>query len=149
MSSVCRLLWVSFAACLRSRFHFAAIDLQERPTLRLRNLSRQGPFRPMVLQLMSGSVQPEQWAHDLRMAWRGELSARDFADMVQGCAVERTMALYRLWDRDVQVQFDEQKIMALGVLRRLLCGGLMTEERDARHRKQAAVPKCGLYCFAH
>ena len=37
----------------------------------------------MVLQLMSGSVQPEQWAHDLRMAWRGELWARDFADMVQ------------------------------------------------------------------
>ena len=112
----------SFAACLKSRFHFAAADLQEGPALRLRNFSRQGPFRPLVLQLMSGPVQPEQWAHDLRMAWRGELWARAARARPQ--------------------HFAEQKIMDLGVLRRLLCGGLMTEERDAQHRKQEAVPKC-------
>lgn len=92
----------SFAACLKSRFHFAAADLQEGPALRLRNFSRQGPFRPLVLQLMSGPVQPEQWAHDLRMAWRGELWARAARARPQ--------------------HFAEQKIMDLGVLRRLLCG---------------------------
>ena len=56
------------------------------------------------------------------------------------------MALYNQWDKAVQVTFDEEKVMALGVLRRLLSGGLVTEERDARHRKHTTAPRCVCVC---
>ena len=43
--------------------------------------------------------------------------------------------LYKELDRKALTTADENVFMQQGVLRRLLVGGLMTEERDARHRK--------------
>lgn len=39
-------------------------------------------------------------------------------------------------------EFHRTLAMKLGVLRRLLCGGLLTEEVNARHRKHQDIPKC-------
>ena len=73
--------------------------------------------------------------------WRGELLKKaaknrpqHFHD-VQDIDFRRTMMLYKELDRKALTTADENVFMQQGVLRRLLVGGLMTEERDARHRK--------------
>ena len=139
----------SFRCQLRKRFHEVAHAAVEGPSLRLKLLVEQGIFGESVMALFHDDIVPEQWAHDLRMRWRHELvsrAARDrpqhFADLIVGCDYTATMALYKQWDRQVQEQFDEPTVMAMGGLRRLLAGGLLTDESNARHRKQKEMPKC-------
>lgn len=145
----------SFKCQLRKRFHEVAHAAVEGPTLRLKLLVEQGIFGESVMALFLDDIVPEQWAHDLRMRWRHEpvsRAARDrpqhFADLIVGCDYTATMALYKQWDRQVQEQFDEPTVMAMGVLRRLLAGGLLTDESNARHRKQKEMPWGFAHCAA-
>ena len=76
------------------------------------------------------------------MIWRHELvtkAAKDrpqhFADLAHGCDFDKTLSLYKKWDRELKMTFSDDHAVKLGVLRRLLCGGLLTEEVNARHRR--------------
>ena len=90
----------------------------------------------------------EKWAHELRDVWRHELLRRaaknrpqHYGDVLR-LDMKRTMILYNEWDLQALRTGDENTIMRQGVLRRLLTGGLLTEERNARHHKDATPARC-------
>ena len=108
-----------------------------------------GPFQALVKQLINDQVlNIELWAHQLRDCWRAELLQKaaknrpqHFHD-VTNLDFRRTLLLYKKLDHLALMTADEQIFMQQGVLRRLLVGGLMTEERDARHRKDLQSVQC-------
>lgn len=122
----------------------------EGPVRKIRKLLA-GPFRDLVEELLHNDLQGdalEEWAHRTRDKWREVLVQKASKNRPQHysdiCDLDhfRTMALYRQWDAEAQILEDENLYMKLGVLRRLLVGGLLTEERDSRHRKDLRQPKC-------
>lgn len=122
----------------------------EGPVRKIRKLLA-GPFRDLVEELLHNDLQGdalEEWAHRTRDKWREVLVQKASKNRPQHysdiCDLDhfRTMALYRKWDAEAQILEDENLYMKLGVLRRLLVGGLLTEERDSRHRKDLRQPKC-------
>ena len=118
------------------------------PVNRVRKLLK-GPFQELVLSLLNDdSLNLELWAHQLRDSWRHELLKRaaknrpqHFHD-VHNLDFRRTMMLYKELDEKALRTADENVFMQQGVLRRLLVGGLLTEESDSRHRKDANPIKC-------
>ena len=100
-------------------------------------------------QLIDQPIQNlELWAHNLRDCWRQELlnkaaknRPQHFHD-ITNLDFQRTTALLKILDKQAIETADENIFMKQGVLRRLLVGGLMTEERDARHRKDSNAAQC-------
>ena len=108
-----------------------------------------GPFSPHIMQIMDGQVDNvELWAHQLRDTWRQELLRKAAKNRPQhyhditDISFRRSMLFHNILDKRALEWEEEDTFMKLGVLRRLLVGGLLTEESDARHRKQAQTAKC-------
>lgn len=126
----------SYRALMQQRFPQPFVPGHDGPIHRLQAIQVQQPiFNHIINQLVQGVRNPEQWGLELRMIWRNELihrAARDrpqhFADLAAGCDFPKTLSLYQQWDATLEAKFTEALAMKLGVLRRLLCGGLLTEE---------------------
>ena len=111
----------------------------EGPCRKLRYLVK-GIFGVKVLELINTQdLNIEKWAHELRDIWRHELVAKaaknrpqHYSD-IQQLDFKKTLTLYKHWDRYALQTGDENTIMQMGVLRRLLVGGLLTEESESRH----------------
>ena len=108
-----------------------------------------GLVAPQVQQLIYEDVpNVEKWVHELRDQWRAELLRRASKNRpkhyhdVESMCMRRTLMVYRLWGKKALRTGDEESIMKVGVLRLLLTGGLMTGERDARHRKDKNPVLC-------
>ena len=118
------------------------------PVSRFKKLMK-GPFKSLVQQLIDSEVSNiELWAHQLRDGWRSELLKKaaknrpqHFHDVID-LDLRRTLLLHKRLDKLALSTADEQIFMQQAVLRRLLVGGLMTEERDARHRKDSQPTRC-------
>ena len=140
-----------------------AVAARPGPVMRLRCLGRLAVYGGAVEELVAGVDNQGEWEHNLRESWRSELSrrlARERARHYAGATHvdrERTMALYnrlqrRANEEDVSGdQDDDEQAGAagalearkqLGVLRLVLAGGLMTSERNARHRGDGSHSKC-------
>ncbi|CAK0853302.1 unnamed protein product [Prorocentrum cordatum] len=143
----------------------AAVAARPGPVMRLRCLSRLAVYGDAVKQLVAGVDNKGEWEHNLREAWRSELSRRLVRDRAQHYAGashvdrERTMALYNRLQRRANEEEEEEDggqgesaqtgaasaldaRKKLGVLRLILAGGLMTAERNARHRGDGSHSKC-------
>ena len=137
------------------------------PVGRLHNILRDHPcFRPLVeAALRDPSVVGPGWRRQLRDAWRVSKwqSLRrdrpDFAGIENGVNRDTSLHCLRTWMSDadaLQSAIDAGKASnpteprldvraRLGVLRRLLTGGLNTRDRDSRHRKHGPSQcSCGL-----
>lgn len=120
------------------------------PVNRLKAIKLQQPiFSQIINELVAGVSNTAEWGHNLRIVWRNELihkAARDrpqhFSDLAAGCDFQKTLSLYKRWGKALKANFTEHVAIKLGILRRLLCGGLLTEEMNARHRKHQDTPKC-------
>ena len=109
-------------------------------------------------ELVYHTVDEQEWAHRLRMCWREFLWAKCARDRpqhygdVQEVDYRRTMLLHddlekvanapaRDGDVGLTLQQEESR-KKVAVLRLLLAGGLMTEERDARHKRVVTNTDC-------
>lgn len=134
------------ASQLRERMGNKPTKAVDGPTARLKGLLVGDTQGELVKELLEGMMRDEhEWAHRLREGWREEMWGKVRKDRPEqyGDAEDvdktRTMALYRELKR---IADDESDYVAanearaqLGVLRKLLAGGLMSRERNARHRK--------------
>lgn len=117
----------------------------EGPVHRVRKLLRT-PLAPLVQELIDAPCENlELWAHNLRDNWRHQLLQKaainrpqHFKDVERLC-FRRTLLFYKQRDNQALRFEEEDTFMKQGVLRRLLVGRLLTEERDARHRKDDKV----------
>jgi exonuclease III len=137
-----------FADQLRDRFPRQTVKRGDGPLRRLQLLAQAPALAEQVNQLVAGGPCNEhRWAHDLRDAWRAHLWRRLATERPQHYgdvgAVDRrrTMTLYREL-RDAARDEDADARARLGVLRRLLAGGLLTDDRVARHRGATMGARC-------
>ncbi|CAK0857824.1 unnamed protein product, partial [Prorocentrum cordatum] len=150
----------ALATTLKERFGSVPTARRDGPTLRLRVLRRSGAFGPLVGRLLGGAVTDKQtegeWLRDLRDAWRRALWQRLVKERGRqyGGAEDvdrvRTMILHdRLQEQasaDEEAQEEEaaEARAKLGALRRTLAGGLLTNERVGRHKKEGSLAcACG------
>ncbi|CAK0878634.1 unnamed protein product [Prorocentrum cordatum] len=150
----------ALATTLKERFGSVPTARRDGPTLRLRVLSRSGVFGPLVGRLLDGAVTDKQtegeWLHDLRDAWRRALWQRLVKERghQDGGAEDvdrvRTMILHDRLQEQASAEEEAQEEEAaearakLGVLWRILAGGLLTNERVGRHKKEGSLAcACG------
>ena len=109
------------------------------------------PVAPLVQELIDSPCENlELWAHSVRDIWRKQLLQKaaknrlqHFKDVTQLC-FRRSLLYHQHLDKQALHLEEEDTVMKQGVLRRLWVGGLLTEERDARHRKEEPVAcPCG------
>lgn len=122
------------------------------PTARLRHLIVHPALGPMVTKLVHhGSSQEEegQWLHDIREAWRNHLWKRAIKERKQhhgDCTnVDRVRTmryhdeLHRIANEETEEETPSLEVvdarMRIMVLRRIIAGGVMTQERNSRHQR--------------
>ena len=150
-----------FAVEMRKRFLACNGHERDGPTIRLRQLYGDPVFRTAVHELLTDrELDEERWAHDLREIWRSRLwslvsteRAQHYCD-VQEVDVDRTMQYHNELrqlasqtnpDGDEGLEYDGpigDARAKLSVLRRLFAGGLLTNERTARHKRQTGAKLC-------
>ncbi|CAE7437407.1 unnamed protein product [Symbiodinium sp. CCMP2592] len=132
----------------------------EGPAARLRLLADSPVFRELINELVYRPVNEQEWAHRLRMAWRQFLVAKVIKDRpqhygdIQDLDFRRTMLLHERWEREANVVCSDDDLegasatevvrQKVAVLRLLLAGGLMTEERDYRHKRVHQDANCSV-----
>ena len=132
----------------------------EGPAARLRLPADSPVFSNLVHELVYQHIDEQEWAHRLRMAWRMFLVEKAMKDRpqhygdVQELDFRRTMVLHERWEReankvcndyDIQGTFTtEEYRQKTAVLRLMLAGGLMTEERDYRHKRVHQDANCAV-----
>ena len=135
------------AAEIRRRYHGAPSAVVDGSTLRLQNLRDASVLVSRVNDLMAGEIDEGLWLHQLRDEWRASLWRRVSQERSQHYAGAekvdrlRTMLYHHELEERAQ-QNDEDAWAKLGVLRRIVAGGLMTPERASRHK----TPRCQSYC---
>ena len=123
----------------------------EGPAARLRLLADSPVFNNLVHELVYQHVDEQEWAHRLRMAWRVFLVEKAMKDRpqhygdIQDLDFRRTMLLHESWEQEANKACKDDDVLGTfateeyrqktAVLRLLLAGGLMTEERDHRHKR--------------
>eukprot|EP00439_Symbiodinium_sp_Y106_P040362 s833_g4.t4 len=151
-----------FAVEMRIK-RFLACNGHERngPTIRLRQLYDDPVYRTAVHELLTDpELEEERWAHDLREMWRSRLwslvsteRSQHYCD-VHEVDVDRTMQYHNELrqlasqtnpDGDEGLEYEGpigDARARLSVLRRLFAGGLLTNERTARHKRQTGAKPC-------
>lgn len=128
----------TLARCLRQeqirtevqrRCNFVQRRSSEGPCRKLRLLVK-GIFGQKVLELLhTEGLDTEKWAHGIRDIWRRELVARAAKNRpqhyndIQSPDFHSTLAMYKKWDQLALQTGEENVIMQMGILRRLLVGG--------------------------
>ena len=151
----------AFAETVKKRILQLPSAHKDGPTQRLRELIEHTTFGPLVREMVGNvTLNEQEWAHRLRQSWRSFLWNKATGDRPQHYSdlgnvdMDKTMALYKELSvlADVEEWVETEGYAAnvddarakLGVLRRLLTGGLLSEERNARHRKIQDTPcSCG------
>ena len=132
------------------------------PLARILQLKALPSFKPLVEDFLHNRLEGDKWQHDLRESWREQTwktlareRAQHFAGAEKG--VNRKATLAYLQDLTaaadaLQIQQDsgqhelvppsEDPRAKLKVLRLLLTAGLMTPERDHRHRRRKGIIRC-------
>ena len=151
----------SFAATSRRRLAYCSGTERDGPTVRLWHVQRVPVYAPFIAALFGeASLDEERWAHELRAAWRQHLwelvakerpqHYRDAIDIDYG----RTMSFYnKLRAQAAITQVNGIEALEydgpigdaraqLSILRRLFAGGMLTDERVARHRREAGQRLC-------
>ena len=107
-------------------------------------------FASTYRQFINNTLTPDKWQHDLREDFRKhtwQLLCRDrgqhFGGTSQGVNKQLTTAFLSKWAREADamsldpVDIDKDPKVCMKVLRLLLIGGLMSPEREHRHRKRS------------
>ena len=139
-------------ADFKTRFkHILALPVRpkiEGPTRKFRQLSS-SIFADQLDQLLhDDSINIELWARQLRDVWRQELLRRAAKNRPQhyhdvgNVDRKKTLLYYNKLDKIAFSTGNEDIIMKQGILRRLLMDGLLTEERDGRHRRDSQWVSC-------
>ncbi|CAE7235511.1 unnamed protein product [Symbiodinium sp. CCMP2592] len=148
LRTVMRIMRVpDIAAEIRRRYHCTPSAVVDGPTLRLQNLRDVSILSTRVNELMAGEIDEGLWLHQLRDEWRAYLWRKVSQERSQHYAgagrVDRVRTL--LYHRKLEErarQGDEDAWAKLGVLRRIIAGGLMTPERASRHKRQDSNRMC-------
>ena len=135
------------AAEIRRRYHCTPTAVVDGPTLRLQNLRDVSVLAPRVNDLMEGEIDEGLWLHQLRDEWRDSLWRRVSQERAQHYAGAGKVDRFRtlIYHRELEErakQDDEDARAKLGVLRRIVAGGLMTPERASRHKRQDINRTC-------
>ena len=151
------------AATMRRRFALQPLHLVDGPSQHLRFLADHSVLGTVVNTFMSRSTEvsfhEDSFLHELRETWRRHLwqkAADGRPDHYGGAQCidrgrslkycEELRCLADAEDQVACVDFDKTDVRAkLGILRRILAGGIMTPERYARHKRQHdQMCACGL-----
>ena len=105
----------SFQQTLQNHLRTPFAVGRDGPANRLKALKLQQPiFASIIDELVAGVHNKDEWGHKLRMIWRNELvyrAARDrpqhFADLAAGCDFQKTLSLYKKWDKELRTNFTE------------------------------------------
>ena len=123
------------------------------PAARLADLLH-SPVKSQVQQLLDNNItNVGKWKHDMREAWRQHMFSQLEHDRPQHYSNitqidRRRTLLYHtklepIANGSVDAIIDtEDSYMQLALLRRLIAGGMMTQERDKRHRRQHNIENC-------
>ena len=137
-------------------------DVPDGPIARVLQLRAHPVFGPFLKAFLRGSLHASTWPHESREAWRAhtwKTLARERSQHFQGAQhnIDRSRTLALL--NELTAEADSLQLLLdqslatpplpehdprakLKVLRLLLTAGLMTPERDHRHRRQAGVTRC-------
>ncbi|CAE7804996.1 unnamed protein product [Symbiodinium sp. CCMP2592] len=148
LRTVMRIMRVpDIAAEIRRRYHCTPSAVVDGPTLRLQNLRDVSILSTRVNELMAGEIDEGLWLHQLRDEWRAYLWQKVSQERSQHYAGAgrvdrvRTLLYHRRLEERAR-QGDEDAWAKLGVLRRIIAGGLMTPERASRHKRQDSNRMC-------